>query len=34
MSCPGGCLNGGGQMSSLNEELKPKELVLKLKEVI
>lgn len=33
MSCPGGCLNGGGQMSSLNE-LKPKELVIKLKEFL
>ncbi|KAL4502228.1 hypothetical protein ABPG72_000463 [Tetrahymena utriculariae] len=34
MACPSGCLNGGGQLKSLDENMKTKDLIEKLQEIL
>ena len=34
MACPGGCLNGGGQIKPKDKDMKPKELISYLQEIM
>jgi iron only hydrogenase large subunit-like protein len=34
MSCPGGCLNGGGQLKPKEKNIKPREMIPKLIEIM